>query len=338
MVLAVAWAVYLIPKALKHHDEVARTRSIDRFSTAMRVLARREPVNRRDARLVVTPARAAGNPRVLAPTRAAPDEAPVPVAVTVEARGPAARIEARRTAARAAARRRRRILDVPAAVHRRHGRPGRRSRCVPWWSVAIPGGLTLAYLRALPHPGPPRVARTTSTCSTARRVAGRDRGPASRDPRRGAGRSPRAGRADAADAARRRRARRRGVRRHRGHRRHRRSRCSRRSSSRPRTAARCGTRCRSPCRRTSPSRRPGARCAPSTSASPAPGRPVAPPRTPRSSPRPPPSRPRPSASAGEARPAARRRLLTGFGSPLDRVVSFRLAPVRPALSGLWRSW
>ena len=69
VVLAVAWAVYLIPKALKHHDEVARTRSIDRFSTAMRVLARREPVNRRDARLVVTPARAAGNPRVLAPTR-----------------------------------------------------------------------------------------------------------------------------------------------------------------------------------------------------------------------------------------------------------------------------
>ena len=63
MVLAVAWAVYLIPKALKHHDEVARTRSIDRFSTAMRVLARREPVNRRDARLVVTPARPAGNPR-----------------------------------------------------------------------------------------------------------------------------------------------------------------------------------------------------------------------------------------------------------------------------------
>ena len=25
--LAVAWAVYLVPKALKHHDEVARTRS-----------------------------------------------------------------------------------------------------------------------------------------------------------------------------------------------------------------------------------------------------------------------------------------------------------------------
>jgi hypothetical protein len=57
--LAVAWAVYLIPKALKHHDEVVRSRSVDRFSHTMRVLARREPVSKRDARLVVTPSRAA---------------------------------------------------------------------------------------------------------------------------------------------------------------------------------------------------------------------------------------------------------------------------------------
>ena len=42
--LAVAWAVYLVPKALKHHDEVVRSRSVDRFSHTMRVLARREPV------------------------------------------------------------------------------------------------------------------------------------------------------------------------------------------------------------------------------------------------------------------------------------------------------
>jgi hypothetical protein len=26
VLLAIAWAVFLIPKALKHHDEVARTR------------------------------------------------------------------------------------------------------------------------------------------------------------------------------------------------------------------------------------------------------------------------------------------------------------------------
>ena len=53
--LAVAWAVYLIPKALEHHDEVVRSRSVDRFSHTMRVLARREPVDRRNARLVVQP-------------------------------------------------------------------------------------------------------------------------------------------------------------------------------------------------------------------------------------------------------------------------------------------
>ncbi len=143
MVLAVAWAVYLIPKALRHHDEVARTRSIDRFSTAMRVLARREPVNRRDARLVVSPARAAGNPRVLTPTR--PAEPEVPVAVAVKPAVSRARLEARRKAARAAARRRRHILSflllctvaTSVAAYLAY---------VPWWSVAVPGGLTLAFL------------------------------------------------------------------------------------------------------------------------------------------------------------------------------------------------
>ena len=143
MVLAVAWAVYLIPKVLRHHDEVARTRSIDRFSTAMRVLARREPVNRRDARLVVSPARAAGNPRVLTPTRPAEPEAPV--SVDVKPAASRARLEARRKAARAAARRRRHILTfllistaaTSAVAYLAY---------VAWWSVAIPGGLTLAYL------------------------------------------------------------------------------------------------------------------------------------------------------------------------------------------------
>ena len=62
--LAVAWAVYLIPKALKHHDDVVRSRSVDRFSHTMRVLARREPVDRRNARLVVSPGRTPSAPIV----------------------------------------------------------------------------------------------------------------------------------------------------------------------------------------------------------------------------------------------------------------------------------
>ena len=51
--LAVAWAVYLIPKALRHHEEDALTRSVDSFSDRMRVLARREAVSAAKAELVV---------------------------------------------------------------------------------------------------------------------------------------------------------------------------------------------------------------------------------------------------------------------------------------------
>ena len=85
--LAVAWAVYLIPKALKHHDEVVRSRSVEKFSHTMRVLARREPVDRRNARLVVAPIRAA-------PAAAGRDQgtrAPEPVA----AAAPASRVAPR---------------------------------------------------------------------------------------------------------------------------------------------------------------------------------------------------------------------------------------------------
>lgn len=147
MVLALAWAVYLIPKALKHHDEVARTRSIDRFSTAMRVLARREPVDRRNARLVVTPARSAQ--RVLVPSRPADVEESIgsePAAAEPAQPGvPRRNVAGRRAAARAAARRRRHVtlflLLVDLAVTTLAG-----FSLVPWWSVAIPVALTLLYL------------------------------------------------------------------------------------------------------------------------------------------------------------------------------------------------
>ena len=145
MVLAVAWAVYLVPKALRHHDEIARTRSIDRFSTAMRVLARREPVSRRDTRLVVTPARPASSPRVLVPTGTAAAVAAVEASTDTDPRAPVRRRPASRAAARAAARRRRHILlfliactlvTVGVAAF----------GYAPWWSVAVPVALTLLYL------------------------------------------------------------------------------------------------------------------------------------------------------------------------------------------------
>jgi hypothetical protein len=128
--LAVAWAAYLIPKALRHHDDVERGRSIDRFSHGMRVLARREPVSARQARLVETPTRRA----VLV------DEAPV-VPTTDE------QYAARRAATRQATRRRRRVLALlllavagalAVAVAGRLGYP----------YVAIPTVLLAAWLLA----------------------------------------------------------------------------------------------------------------------------------------------------------------------------------------------
>lgn len=93
--LAIAWAAYLIPKALRHHDDVARGRSVDRFSDSMRVIARREPVSARMARLVVDPARAV-----------------VQTATTEGAAAPGRQYAARRAATRTATKRRRRVLSV----------------------------------------------------------------------------------------------------------------------------------------------------------------------------------------------------------------------------------
>lgn len=126
--LAVAWAVYLIPKALRHHDEVARSRSVDRFSNTMRILARREPVTARDARLVPGAGRS-GSGAVDAP-RPSPGQ-----------------LRARREAARRATRRRRRVLgvlllaNVVVATLDAVG-------VVAWVWEAIPGGLLVAWLVA----------------------------------------------------------------------------------------------------------------------------------------------------------------------------------------------
>ncbi|WP_300386029.1 hypothetical protein [uncultured Nocardioides sp.] len=149
--LAVAWAVYLVPQALKHHDEVVRSRSVDRFSHTMRVLARREPVSRTSSRLVVTPGRtpsapvvttkessATAEPAAQPPAGAAAESAPAPKPLP-----PAVR----REAARRAARRRRRVLialtlGLVAVVALAA------FSVVAWPYVAIPGALMVAWLVA----------------------------------------------------------------------------------------------------------------------------------------------------------------------------------------------
>lgn len=108
--LAVAWAVYLIPKALKQHEDSAASRSIDGFSDRLRILARRVPVDSSTARLVVRGAGSAENTSVtvsveMSPTAAAPTARPVaPLAP--------GQVRARRAAAARAARRRLRVVGT----------------------------------------------------------------------------------------------------------------------------------------------------------------------------------------------------------------------------------
>ena len=142
--LAVAWAVYLIPKALQHHDEAVRSRSVERFSHTMRVLARREPVGRREARLVVTPGRSASVPTVSTKASTRSSSAGTPLS---DAPLPATPLSVRRAAAQRAARRRRRVLGlvllantvvIGLAV----------AKVVTWPWVALPATLLVAWLVA----------------------------------------------------------------------------------------------------------------------------------------------------------------------------------------------
>lgn len=98
--LGIAWAVYLVPKALQHTDEVSRSHSVERFSSALRVLSRNDS-------------------GVASASTSAPVATPAPVAgpVTRERRPSAAQIRARREAARRAAQRRRRVLGTLLVVN-----------------------------------------------------------------------------------------------------------------------------------------------------------------------------------------------------------------------------
>ena len=141
--LAVAWAVYLIPKALKHHDEVVRSRSVEKFSHTMRILARREPVDRRNARLVVAPIRAVLRPPV--ETKAHAPVEPVVPAAPAPARTTSPQAE--RASARRAAKRRRNVLAlivlanavvIGLAV----------AAVITWPWVGVPAGVLAAWLVA----------------------------------------------------------------------------------------------------------------------------------------------------------------------------------------------
>jgi hypothetical protein len=119
--LAVAWAVYLVPKALKHHEDAQQRRPVEGFSDSMRVLATREPVNAKTAALVV-------------PGRTSAPEAEAP------------RAAMRAAAARAAKRRLRVVLlilagNVAVAAFAYFG-------YLAWTAQSIPAGVLVAWLVA----------------------------------------------------------------------------------------------------------------------------------------------------------------------------------------------
>jgi hypothetical protein len=93
----------------------------------MRVLARREPVNRRDARLVVAPARAKSTP-------------------VVTTKGPV-RVAVNRETAKRATRRRRRVLGLILLANAAVATVAVFA-VIDWWYAAIPAGLLVAWLVA----------------------------------------------------------------------------------------------------------------------------------------------------------------------------------------------
>ena len=114
VVLALVWAAYLLPKALRHHDEVARTRSVEEVSEHARVVVSAPSDTRRPGR--VRRVRTAAAERTAALT-------------------PAGR----------AARRRRRILAVLVAVGAVTA-VAAAAAVVPVWAVLVPLGLLLGFL------------------------------------------------------------------------------------------------------------------------------------------------------------------------------------------------
>lgn len=121
--IVVGWLCYLVPLAVRRHDEASRARSIDRFSAAMRVLSQGDDSDRLVGHRTLRPAPSGSS-------TARPRRVPVAVA---------------RRAARVAARRRRRtltllLLVLLVVVGLATG------GVLAWWTVGVPGGLVLCWL------------------------------------------------------------------------------------------------------------------------------------------------------------------------------------------------
>ena len=110
--IVVMWAVVLVPMWLRRHDAATESRSVDRFSTAMRTLSRRTP-GTPGRRYVVMPRRTQDGPSVHVSGAAVADAVPRRNATVAKAK----RTVARRTSAgrpSIVARRRRLLLGLLA--------------------------------------------------------------------------------------------------------------------------------------------------------------------------------------------------------------------------------
>jgi hypothetical protein len=140
--VAAAWLVYLIPVALKRSDELSSRRPVEEFSDSVRVLRR-------------TPG------------------APVSQSPTQQPATPKPQATRTRAAAKAAARRRRRVLyTLLLATAITAGVAGYGQ--IPWWSLAIPGGLIVVFLVIARLTVRRENARYASSTSVATEVAEED--------------------------------------------------------------------------------------------------------------------------------------------------------------------
>jgi hypothetical protein len=123
--IVAAWAAYLVPMWLRRHDEASRTQSVERYSSAMRVLARQTDDLDRTRYVVRAQGAAVDAPRVLPP--------------------PPKRSAASNRARRVAAMRRRRVLSM-LTLSLLSLTALASFAIVQWWSLGIPGGLILLFL------------------------------------------------------------------------------------------------------------------------------------------------------------------------------------------------
>ncbi len=142
--IVVAWAIFLVPLALRRHDQTARNRSIERFSSTMRVLS--TSGRRVGSRVVLTPKRGTDRP---APAESLPSTAGSTAAAE---RRPAGATEDKsharpvsRPRARAAAARRRQVLRILVALTLLTGVVSLLG-IVPAGSVVVPLAIIVGFL------------------------------------------------------------------------------------------------------------------------------------------------------------------------------------------------